>query len=92
MPIAVAPHLRERYDNQENHLSKIYDALIAPAVVKAGLEPLSPVRVGTENIQAAIIIDLEGADLILVDLSGINPNVFLELGIRSALDRPVCLV
>ncbi|HYI62323.1 MAG TPA: hypothetical protein VEW93_11030 [Acidimicrobiales bacterium] len=71
---------------------KIADALIAPAVEKAGLTLMPTVRSGTENIQAAIINDLRDADLVLADLSALNPNVFLELGIRSALDKPVCLV
>jgi hypothetical protein len=91
MPITVPSHLVERYGGPD-HFTKIYDALIGPAVEAAGLEPIPPSRSGTENIQAAIINDLQGADLVLADLSALNPNVFLELGIRSALDKPVCLV
>ena len=92
MPITVPAHFEQRYGGREDHFTKIYDALIEPAVRAAGLEPIPPSRSGTENIQAAIINDLQGADLVLADLSALNPNVFLELGIRSALDKPVCLV
>lgn len=92
MPITVPSHLLERYGDRPDHFTKIYDALIAPAVERAGLEPIGPARSGTENIQAGIINDLQDADLVLADLSALNPNVFLELGIRSALDKPVCLV
>lgn len=92
MPITVPKHLEARYGERLDHFTKIYSALISPAIVEAGLTPLSPARSGTENIQAAIINDLQGADLVVADLSSLNPNVFLELGIRSALDRPVCLI
>jgi hypothetical protein len=93
MPITVPGHLLEtRYGGREDHFEKVYKALIAPAVTKAGLTPSPPRREGTDNIQARIINDLQTAHLVLADLSALNPNVFLELGIRSALDKPVCLV
>lgn len=92
MPITVPGHLLDRYAGRADHFVKIFDALIEPAVSEAGLTPIGPSRTGTENIHAAIINDLQGADLVLADLSALNPNVFLELGIRSALDKPVCLV
>ena len=92
MPISMPSHLEERYGTRMDHFREVYRALIEPSVVKAGLTPKSPVRDGTENIQAGIINDLRNADLVLADLSGLNPNVFLELGIRSALDRPTCLI
>lgn len=92
MPISMPTHLQERYGHRDNHFSEIYRALIKPAIEKADLIPKSPVRDGTENIQAGIIDDLRNTDLVLADLSGLNPNVFLELGIRSALDKPTCLI
>ena len=92
MPITVAAHHLERYENRDDHYEQIFRSMIQPAVELAGLQVSAPKREGTENIQAGIINDLQSADLVLADLSGLNPNVFLELGIRSALDKPVCLV
>jgi hypothetical protein len=92
MPISVPDHLLDRYDGGSDHFIKIYKSLISPAIIAAGLVPRPTSRMGTENIPAAIINDLRDSDLVLADLSVLNPNVFLELGIRSALDRPVCLV
>jgi len=63
-----------------------------PALSAAGYFPKPPKRLGSENIHAGIINDLRDADLVLADLSTLNANVFLELGIRTALDRPICLV
>ena len=35
---------------------------------------------------------MESADLVLCDISILNPNVFFELGIRTALNKLVCYV
>lgn len=63
-----------------------------PAVEAAGLTPIRPIAEGADNIVAEIITNLETADLVLCDISIYNPNVFFELGVRTALDRPVCYV
>jgi hypothetical protein len=63
-----------------------------PAVESAGLDAISPIARGAEIIQAEIIRNLETADLVLCDISTFNPNVFFELGIRTAVDKPVCMV
>ncbi|MGH3916154.1 MAG: LuxR C-terminal-related transcriptional regulator [Pseudonocardiaceae bacterium] len=46
----------------------------------------------SEIIHAEIIRNLETAELVMCDISGLNANVFFELGIRVTLDRPVALV
>lgn len=91
MPISRPKHLADRY-LADDHFAHVLDDLLIPAVEAAGFEARPPARRGTTNIQAGIINDLQNADLVLADLSALNPNVFLELGIRSALDKPVCLV
>lgn len=40
------------------------------------------------SIANAIIMDIIGADLVVADLTGFNPNVFYELGIRHAIQLP----
>jgi hypothetical protein len=47
---------------------------------------------GGEIIQAGIIRNLQDADLVLCDVTCWNANVFFELGIRVALNKPVALV
>ncbi len=92
MPISTPAHLVERYHQDEDHFQHVLKHLFVPAVQKAELEPIEPMAEGGEVIQARIIEQLEKADLVLCDVSSLNPNVFFELGIRTALDRPVCLV
>ena len=43
-------------------------------------------------IHDRIIQNLGACDLVLVDLSQFNPNVYFELGVRTSLNKPVCLV
>ena len=58
----------------------------------AGFTPVTPVAEGADMIHARIIKNLETADLVLCDMTSLNPNVFFELGIRTALNKPACLV
>lgn len=53
---------------------------------------MKPIMRGADLIQAEIINNLEVADLVLCDVSLLNANVFFELGVRTALDRPVAMV
>src|SRR6266700_3345381 len=66
----------------------VYQQVIAPAVVKAGLEP---VRADEEKIGGTIhkpmFERLMLCHYAVADITGANPNVFYELGIRHAL-RP----
>jgi hypothetical protein len=66
----------------------IYQKVIAPAVVEAGLEP---VRADEEKIGGTIhkpmFERLMLCHYAVADITGANPNVFYELGIRHAL-RP----
>lgn len=43
-------------------------------------------------IQGDIIKNLSESELVLVDMSTLNPNVFFEMGIRTALNKPTCIV
>ena len=47
---------------------------------------------GDDVIQGKIIKELETADLVLCDMSTLNANVFFELGIRTSLNKPACMV
>ena len=40
-------------------------------------------------ITDALILDLQNADLVIADLSELNPNVFYEIGIRHTMGRPI---
>lgn len=66
--------------------------LLIPAIKKAGFEPILQKTKGSELIHGEIIRNIESADFILCDTSVLNPDVFFELGIRTSLNKPVCIL
>lgn len=77
----------------EGHFKKIYDQVFAPAITKAGYEPMRADNDNSANmIQPKIIEQLVNSPMVLCDLSTRNPNVLFELGLRQAFDKPVVLV
>jgi hypothetical protein len=92
MPITTPVDRLARFNGDEDHFQHILEHLFKPAVEAAGFEPISPIAYGSDLIHAEIIRNLESSELVLCDISCINPNVFFELGIRTAVDRPVALV
>lgn len=44
------------------------------------------------NILREIVIDIDSSDLVIADLTGLNPNVMYELGIRHALCKKTILI
>jgi nucleoside 2-deoxyribosyltransferase len=92
MPISTPESLASLYASDPKHFSHVLEFLFCPAIEKAGLTPIPPIAKGSDVIHAEIIKNLETADLVLCDISGLNPNVLFELGCRTALNRPVCYV
>lgn len=92
MPITTPSLFLDKYDENKNHFSNVLKYLFIPAIEKIDHAPLPPETEGSQIIQTDIIAKLNTADLVLCDISVLNPNVFFELGIRTALNKPVCLV
>jgi hypothetical protein len=91
IPISTSSEQAQVY-NDATHFSHVLMHLMVPAVERAGYEAIRPIAAGADLIHAEIIRQLETADLVLCDISTLNPNVFFELGIRTAVDKPVCIV
>jgi hypothetical protein len=92
MPISTPSELFATYGSDVSHFNHVLEHLFLPAVQESGLQAVPPSAVGSDAIHAHIISNLNTADLVLCDISTLNPNVFFELGIRTALNKPVCLV
>lgn len=92
MPITTPKTMWETYSGGEDHFKRVLEELFTPAIEKADMKPIPPKIKGSQEIHAEIIDYLEKADLVLCDMSALNPNVFFELGIRTAINKPVSLV
>jgi hypothetical protein len=75
-------------------LGDYYSKIYKPAIEKAGLRP---VRADAEIFGIGKIIDqiwtgINSAKVLVAELTSRNPNVFYELGLAHALEKPVVLV
>lgn len=92
MPITTPEEWLGEYDEDPDHFANVLENLFIPAVKAAGFNPIPPKSKGSEVIQADIIKKIEESPYLLCDMSILNPNVFFELGIRTALNKPIALV
>jgi len=92
MPISTPDFLVERYKGDRDHFRHVLDHLFLPALKAAGIDAIPPIAKGADIIHAGIIKHLETAELVLCDMSSLNANVFFELGIRTAVNKPIALV
>ena len=92
MPISTPEDLVDSYKGDEDHFKHVLETLFVPAVKAAGLDPKLPISKGSEVIHGDIIKNIQSADMLLCDMSALNLNVFFELGMRTATNRPVALV
>lgn len=75
------------------HFQHVYDDIIVPACISAGVNPLRADKVKATNlIHLDILKKLIDSPISICDLSNRNPNVLFELGIRQAFDKPVVLI
>lgn len=92
MPISTPEAFIPVYRDGKEHFKHVLDCLFIPAIEKAGFTPEPPIAKGSDLIHAEIIKLLEKAEIVLCDMSSLNPNVFFEFGIRTSLNKPVCVV
>jgi hypothetical protein len=71
---------------------EVLKSLIAPAGNAAQFAIETARREGSDVIHHTIIKQLIEAELVIADLTDHNPNVLFELGLRIALNKPVCLI
>ncbi len=77
----------------EEPFNAIYSQLISPALQTAGYEVRRADSVlDQQNVLRDIVTGIDTADLIVADLTGLNPNVFYELGIAHGLGIPTAML
>lgn len=82
----VVMPIKEKGSPEFVHFRALYDDVIRPALRTAGYRATRADDVQeTGAVTRDVIKRLAEADLVVADLSDLNPNVFYELGIRHAL-------
>ena len=87
MPIST----QHGYDAE--HFTLVYEDIIKPAIQLAGMTAIRADETANTNlIQLDILRKVIESDIAICDMSAKNPNVFYELGVRQAFDRPTVLM
>jgi hypothetical protein len=84
---------REVGGRSEGFFKEVYASIIKPACERAGFEPHTAERKGSDIIHTTILREILEADIVVADLTDHNPNVMFELGLRMAMGKkPVCII
>ena len=68
-------------------------AIIKPVLISLGYEPIIPHKMTVPgSITDQVIECILSADMVIANLSGLNPNVMYELAVRHAARKPVVCV
>lgn len=85
--------ISDQADYEPNHFTLVYQDIIIPAIKEAGMVPIRADETKNTNlIQLDIIRKVIESDIAICDMSSKNPNVFYELGMRQAFDKPTVLM
>ncbi len=80
-------------DGSEIDFNHVYQNLIKEAVEALGMEcERCDEIIDTGSIHSKMFRGIFEADVAVVDITSLNPNVFYELGVRHALNKHVTLV
>lgn len=85
--------ISDRTPYEEGHFRIVYEHLIKPACLKAGFSPIRSDQIQETNLIVKDILKrLLNSEMAICDLSGQNPNVMFELGIRQSFNLPVTII
>ena len=85
----VSPIGKENSDVRKK-ADQLFKYIISPACEEMGFDPIRVDQVNqSDSITQTIIDGLENYDLVIADISGHNPNVFFEMGYRTATGKPI---
>ncbi len=77
----------------DDPFNAIYTSLVTPALNEAGyLVRRADSVLDQQNVLRDIVMGIDTADLLIADLTDLNPNVFYELGIAHGLGIPTVLL
>lgn len=75
--------------NERIHADNVFNHIIEPALLNEFEVIRADKMYHADKIDNKIFSSLKSSDLVVADLTGKNPNVFLEIGYRMALGKPI---
>lgn len=74
---------------ERTHADDVFNHIIEPALANEFDVTRADKIYHADKIDNKIFQSLKNSDLVVADLTGKNPNVFLEVGYRMALQKPI---
>ena len=84
----VVSSIGEENSKIREHSDSVLEYIIKPALDDKYIVERADELYHSDRIDDKIFDSLSKSDLVIVDITGNNPNVFLELGYRKALNLP----
>lgn len=84
----VVSSIGEENSEIREHSDSVLEYIIKPALDDKYIVERADELYHSDRIDDKIFDSLSKSDLVIVDITGNNPNVFLELGYRKALNLP----
>lgn len=77
----------------DSEFTEVYESFLAPILKEVGYEVLRADDLyGQRNILRDIVRLIAESNIVVADLTALNPNVFYELGLAHALQKPVVML
>lgn len=72
--------------------TQAYTDIIQPAVIECGIECVRADEDSQGNIHNQMMDRIFNADILITDITGLNPNVFYELGVAHTISKKTIVV
>lgn len=82
-------------DNSEirRRADGVIDAVLVPVLKDMKIEPITPHRIANPgSITQQVVMYILNSDLVIANLTGLNPNVMYELAVRHATGKPIVCI
>lgn len=88
----IVSQIGEPNSSERNHADKVLKYIITPSLKDDFEISRADTMYHSDRIDDKIFEQLKTPDLVIADLTNNNPNVFLEVGYRMALEKPIIYI
>lgn len=89
----IASTIGEENSEERKNADDKFDLVFKSILDELGYESIRADKIGTPNsISNDIVKSILESDLMIADVSDLNPNVFYELAVRNSIQKPVIVI